>query len=56
MGPGGTGPGGTGPGAHGPRGRAGTDFTPGWAMMTPAERQAHQERMRSMTSAADCNA
>ena len=25
-------------------------------MMTPAERQAHQERMRSMTSAADCNA
>lgn len=55
MGPG-MGAGRMGPGARGPHGRAGADFTPGWSMMTPAERQEHQTRMRSMTSAADCNA
>ncbi|MEO8309614.1 MAG: hypothetical protein ABI520_00435 [Caldimonas sp.] len=57
MGPGmGMGPGRMGPGARGPRGRAGTDFTPGWSLMTPVERREHQARMQSMTGAAECNA
>lgn len=56
MGPGmggGMGPGGgRGPGA----GRWGQGVTPGWALMTPAERTAHQTKMRSMTTRADCRA
>ncbi|MGA0611939.1 hypothetical protein [Caldimonas sp. KR1-144] len=43
---------GRGPGMMG--GRWGPDFTPGWSMMSPQERQAHQERMRSMHSYEDC--
>ena len=44
---------------HGPGrmgGRWGNDFTPGWPMMTPSERQEHQARMRSMTTYEDCKA
>ncbi|WP_164963534.1 hypothetical protein [Rubrivivax sp. JA1026] len=56
MGPGmggGMGPvGGRGPGA----GRWGPGVTPGWALMTPEERAAHQTKMRSMTTRADCRA
>jgi hypothetical protein len=68
-GPGASGPGygpgmgrGPGPGASGPgygpgmgRGwRAGPNNTPGWSMMTPEERAAHQQRMQGMTSRTDC--
>lgn len=46
-----------GPGGHGHRhGRWGSDFTPGWSMMTPDERKEHQARMSSMTSHDDCRA
>lgn len=50
-------PPGPGPGP-GPRGgpRFGADVTPGWALMTPAERQAHQEKMRGMKDSAECQA
>jgi hypothetical protein len=54
------------PGASAPRGgpggpgrmggRWGTDFTSGWSMMTSAERQEHQAKMRSMTNHDDCKA
>ncbi|HET7525804.1 MAG TPA: hypothetical protein VFK10_07665 [Burkholderiaceae bacterium] len=55
MGPGmGRGPA-SGPGM-GPGWRAGPDNTPGWSMMTPEERAAHQQRMQGMTSHADCTA
>lgn len=37
-------------------GRAGGDFTPGWSMMTPAERKEHQAKLRSMTKYGDCKA
>jgi hypothetical protein len=48
-GPGG-GPGpGRGPGARGPMMEA-----PGWSMMTPEERRAHQERMRGFKGSAEC--
>lgn len=30
--------------------------TPGWSMMTEAERKAHQDKMRAMTDHAACNA
>lgn len=59
----GTGPGmmgrgpGSGPGAGGgPGARWGSDYTPGWSMMTSQERQEHQARMRSMNSYEECNA
>ena len=48
---------GMGPGAgHGKGARWGSDYTPGWSMMTEAERQAHQDRMRSMTTQSECKA
>ena len=55
---------GAGPGSgamtpHGPGrmgGRWGADFTPGWSMMTPAERQEHQAKMRSMNGYEECTA
>lgn len=50
MGPG-MGPG----GGRGPA-RAGSDYTPGWALMTPEERNGHQDRMRSMNSYEECKA
>lgn len=44
-----------GPGGMGPMGgRWGTDFTSGWSMMTPAERQEHQAKMKSMTTYDEC--
>lgn len=43
-----------GPGRMG--GRWGSDFTPGWSLMTPADRREHQTRMRAMTSYEDCKA
>lgn len=52
------GPGGMGPmGGHGRMGgRWGSDFTPGWSMMTPAERQEHQAKMKSMATYDECKA
>ena len=57
---------GAGPGASAPRGghggpgrmggRWGSDNTPGWSMMTSAERQEHQARMKSMTNPDECKA
>lgn len=50
MGPG---PGG-GPGPMGPR--FNEETTPGWTMMTPEERKAHQDKMRSFRDHAQCQA
>ena len=48
---------GMGPGmGMGPGWRAGPNNTPGWSMMTPEERAAHQQRMQGMTSHDDCSA
>lgn len=63
----GTGPMAAGPGASGPgmgmgmrhghgAGRWGSGYTPGWALMTPQERDAHREQMRTMHSYDDCKA
>ena len=57
--PSGRGPGASAPGygrGMGPGWRAGPNNTPGWSMMTPEERAAHQQRMQGMTSRADCTA
>lgn len=40
----------------GPAGRWGSEFTPGWSLMTPQERREHQERMRSMKTYEECKA
>ena len=37
-------------------GRSGTDFTPGWSMMTDSDRQEHQAKIESMTNYEDCKA
>lgn len=53
MGPGkgaGMGPGARGGGMYGPK------YTPGWSMMTEAERAEHRTRMQSFTHKADCQA
>lgn len=55
----GAGPGASAPGmgmhrGTGPMGRWGADTTPGWSMMTPAERTEHQERMRSAKTYEEC--
>ncbi len=61
-GPAASGPGtgmGMGPGMHGARGpgaRAGASYTPGWAMMTPAERSEHTAHMGTMKSLEECKA
>ena len=34
--------------------RAGADYTPGWGLMTPAERNEHRTQMRSAKSYEDC--
>ena len=63
---GGPGPG-PGPAASGPRmgpgmgpgmgmGRWGSDFTPGWSLMTPQERDEHRERMRNAKTYEECKA
>lgn len=57
MGPGMRGgPGGpmNGPGRMGPR--TGADWTPGWSMMTPAERREHHDRMAAAKTYDDCRA
>jgi len=53
MGPGkgaGMGPGARGGGMYGPK------YTPGWSMMTDAERTEHRTKMQSFTHKADCQA
>ena len=47
---------GMGPGGKQGAGRWGSDFTPGWSMMTPQERDAHREKMRSMATHDECKA
>lgn len=44
--------GGPGAGHGGPR--YGPDVTPGWSMMTPEERKAHQEKMQGFKDAGQC--
>ncbi|OYY67261.1 MAG: hypothetical protein B7Y51_00105 [Burkholderiales bacterium 28-67-8] len=66
KGPGaGTGPMGAGPAASAPgmgRGgghgaaRYGSDYTPGWTLMSQQERNEHRDRMRSMKTFEDCKA
>lgn len=43
-------------GARGPGARAGANYTPGWAMMTPAERSEHQSQMGAIKSQGECKA
>lgn len=48
---------GMGPGAgRGPGARAGSDYTPGWSMMTPKEREEHRASMRNAKTADECKA
>lgn len=60
LGPMGAGPAGSAPGmGMGPGGgrgaaRWGTDYTPGWTLMTQQERNEHRERMRSMKTYEEC--
>jgi hypothetical protein len=61
MGPGmgmGNGPGmGMGPGARGGRGgMSGAGYTPGWMLMTPAERTEHQARLAATKTYEECAA
>ena len=47
------------PGARaqrGPGARWGSDYTPGWSLMTEQERIEHQQRVRSMTGYGNCKA
>lgn len=44
------------PAARGPQGRAGRDFTPGWSLMSAAERREHQNRLREMKTYEECAA
>lgn len=53
MGPGHMGGGGAGARMHG---RSGSRYTPGWSLMTPAERTEHQQRMGQATSYEECTA
>lgn len=46
---------GMGPGARGMR-RAGSDVTPGWALMSPQERTEHRQRMRDAKTYDECKA
>lgn len=48
MGPGGNRP-------HGRMMRFNQKNTPGWSLMTPEERLAHNEKMHGMKTAAECN-
>lgn len=48
--------GGMGPGGGRGAARWGQGVTPGWALMTPEERMAHQTKMRSMTTRGECSA
>lgn len=42
------------PRAKVPMARWGSDFTPGWSLMTEQERLAHRERMRGMNDYGEC--
>jgi len=42
-------------GARGP-GRSGADFTPGWPMMSPKEREEHRARMQAAKTYDECKA
>lgn len=53
MGPGHMAGGGAGARMHG---RSGSRYTPGWSLMTPAERTEHQQRMAQATSYEECTA
>lgn len=48
--------GGMGPGGGRGAARWGSDFTPGWALMTPQERTEHRDRMRAMKTYEECKA
>lgn len=48
--------GGMGPGMHRGGGRVGAPYTPGWSLMTDAERTEHRSHMQSFTHKADCEA
>ncbi|MGM9488256.1 hypothetical protein [Ideonella sp. YS5] len=39
---------------HGMGARWGRDYTPGWSMMTPAERQQHQEKLGALNTYEEC--
>ena len=47
-----------GPGPGGGRGmaRSGSDYTPGWALMTQQERNQHRDRIRAMETYEACHA
>lgn len=45
---------GMGPGGGRGAARWGSDFTPGWSLMTPQERNEHRDRMRSAKTYEDC--
>ena len=49
---------GMGPGAGAARGAArwGSDFTPGWRLMSQQERNEHRDRMRSLKTYEECKA
>lgn len=40
----------------GPGARWGRDYTPGWPLMTPAERQQHQDKLRTLKTHEECRA
>lgn len=39
-----------------PGARSGADYTPGWPMMTPQERQAHRDKLKAMKTYEECKA
>ena len=45
---------GMGPGGGRGAARWGSDYTPGWSLMTQQERNEHRERMRSMKTYEEC--
>ncbi|MFO1217829.1 MAG: hypothetical protein U1E89_05520 [Burkholderiaceae bacterium] len=47
---------GMGPGAGRGAGRWGSNYTPGWALMTPQERSEHRARMQAMKTYDECKA
>jgi hypothetical protein len=47
---------GMGPGGGSGAARWGSDYTPGWTLMSEQERSEHRERMRSMKTYEECKA
>jgi hypothetical protein len=47
---------GMGPGGGRGAARYGSDYTPGWALMSQQERNEHRDRMRSMKTYEECKA